>query len=215
MGVLPRPLRDPAGSRGEGHGVPERDEGCRGGRPSDASGAEDEVVGHGASPLESMVSTAHIQRMTAPRPTISRALLTFLPTVAGSGAWSLATPDRLRAPRPAVAGPRWASGRATGSPSRRTSCAWRASTSPRTAPPPSASGRSPATSAWCPPGIYRYVDSRDELLTRLIVDSYWLPGAAVRAAHDTVAREDLDARWDTLGPGPARVGASTGRTTSP
>ena len=48
-------------------------------------------------------------------------------------------------------------------------------------------------------GIYRYVDSRDELLTRLIVDSYWSLAAAVRAAHDTVAREDLEARWDTLG----------------
>ena len=48
-------------------------------------------------------------------------------------------------------------------------------------------------------GIYRYVDSRDELLTRLIIDSYWSLAAAVRAAHDTVAREDLEARWDTLG----------------
>src|SRR6478735_9140520 len=40
-------------------------------------------------------------------------------------------------------------------------------------------------------GIYRYVESRDELLTRLIIDSYWSLAAAVRAAHDTVAREDL------------------------
>ena len=46
VGVLPRPLRDAAGARREGHGVPERDE-LGGGRPSDASGAEDEVVGHG------------------------------------------------------------------------------------------------------------------------------------------------------------------------
>ena len=29
-------------------------------------------------------------------------------------------------------------------------------------------------------GIYRYVDSRDELLTRLIVDSYWSLAGAVR-----------------------------------
>jgi len=48
-------------------------------------------------------------------------------------------------------------------------------------------------------GIYRYVDSRDELLTRLIIDSYWSLAAAVRAAHDTVAPEDLESRWDTLG----------------
>lgn len=48
-------------------------------------------------------------------------------------------------------------------------------------------------------GIYRYVDSRDELLTRLIVDSYWSLAAAVRTAHDAVPPDDLDARWDALG----------------
>ena len=48
-------------------------------------------------------------------------------------------------------------------------------------------------------GIYRYVDSRDELLTRLIIDSYWSLAASRAPAHDTVARDDLEARWDTLG----------------
>ena len=48
-------------------------------------------------------------------------------------------------------------------------------------------------------GIYRYVESRDELLTRLIVDSYWSLAAAVRRAHDTVPHDDLEARWDAIG----------------
>jgi len=48
-------------------------------------------------------------------------------------------------------------------------------------------------------GIYRYVESRDELLTRLIVDSYWSLAAAVRTAHDAVEETDLDGRWDALG----------------
>lgn len=48
-------------------------------------------------------------------------------------------------------------------------------------------------------GIYRYVESRDELLTRLIIDSYWSLASAVRAAHDAVPVDDLDARWDALG----------------
>src|SRR3954447_8607671 len=48
-------------------------------------------------------------------------------------------------------------------------------------------------------GIYRYVESRDELLTRLIVDSYWSLAAAVRAEHDAVPRADLDGRWDAIG----------------
>ncbi|GAA2740250.1 TetR/AcrR family transcriptional regulator [Terrabacter aerolatus] len=48
-------------------------------------------------------------------------------------------------------------------------------------------------------GIYRYVESRDELLTRLIIDSYWSLATTVRAAHDAVAREDLEGRWDALG----------------
>ena len=48
-------------------------------------------------------------------------------------------------------------------------------------------------------GIYRYVESRDELLTRLIVDSYLSLAAAVRAAHDAVPTTDLGRRWDALG----------------
>jgi AcrR family transcriptional regulator len=48
-------------------------------------------------------------------------------------------------------------------------------------------------------GIYRYVESRDELLTRLIVDSYWSLAAAVRTAHDDAPSNDLDARWDAIG----------------
>jgi AcrR family transcriptional regulator len=50
-------------------------------------------------------------------------------------------------------------------------------------------------------GIYRYVESRDELLTRLIVDSYLSLAQAVRAAHDDVPRPDLTGRWDAVGHG--------------
>ena len=50
-------------------------------------------------------------------------------------------------------------------------------------------------------GIYRYVESRDELLTRLIVDSYTSLTRAVRAAHDAVPRPDLAGRWDAVGHG--------------
>jgi AcrR family transcriptional regulator len=48
-------------------------------------------------------------------------------------------------------------------------------------------------------GIYRYVESRDDLLTRLIVDAYTSLADAVLAAHDAVPIEDLDARWRTIG----------------
>jgi AcrR family transcriptional regulator len=48
-------------------------------------------------------------------------------------------------------------------------------------------------------GVYRYVESRDELLTRLIVDSYLSLAGAVRAAHDAVDPDDLGGRWDALG----------------
>ena len=48
-------------------------------------------------------------------------------------------------------------------------------------------------------GIYRYVESRDELLTRLIVDSYWSLATAVRSSHDSVPHDDLEARWDAVG----------------
>jgi AcrR family transcriptional regulator len=48
-------------------------------------------------------------------------------------------------------------------------------------------------------GIYRYVDSRDELLTRLIIDAYTSLADAVRARHATVAASDLAGRWDAIG----------------
>lgn len=48
-------------------------------------------------------------------------------------------------------------------------------------------------------GIYRYVESRDELLTRLIVDSYTSLAEAVRTAHDAVPPDDLGGRWSALG----------------
>lgn len=48
-------------------------------------------------------------------------------------------------------------------------------------------------------GIYRYVESRDELLTRLIVQAYTSLGEAVTSAHDAVARDDLGGRFDAIG----------------
>jgi AcrR family transcriptional regulator len=48
-------------------------------------------------------------------------------------------------------------------------------------------------------GIYRYVDSRDELLTRLIVHAYTALAAEVAAAHDQVPPQDLGGRWDAVG----------------
>lgn len=48
-------------------------------------------------------------------------------------------------------------------------------------------------------GIYRYVESRDELLTRLIIDSYLSLAGAVRTAHDAVDPENLTERWNALG----------------
>jgi AcrR family transcriptional regulator len=48
-------------------------------------------------------------------------------------------------------------------------------------------------------GIYRYVESRDDLLTRLIVDAYSSLADAVLSAHDAVPSEDLDGRWRTVG----------------
>jgi len=47
--------------------------------------------------------------------------------------------------------------------------------------------------------IYRYVPSRDELLTRLIVHAYTTLGDAVIAAHQAVDATDLSARWDAIG----------------
>jgi AcrR family transcriptional regulator len=46
--------------------------------------------------------------------------------------------------------------------------------------------------------VYRYVASRDELLTRLIIDAYDSLGAAAEAAEITVARDDLAARWSAV-----------------
>jgi AcrR family transcriptional regulator len=43
--------------------------------------------------------------------------------------------------------------------------------------------------------VYRYVASRDELLTRLIVAAYDALGVAAETAEATVAREDLPGRW--------------------
>lgn len=48
-------------------------------------------------------------------------------------------------------------------------------------------------------GIYRYVESRDDLLTRLFVDSYRSLAAAVHSAHDAVDPTDLDGRWVAIG----------------
>ena len=43
--------------------------------------------------------------------------------------------------------------------------------------------------------VYRYVASRDELLTRLIVAAYDALGAAAEAQEAAVARDDLVGRW--------------------
>jgi len=47
--------------------------------------------------------------------------------------------------------------------------------------------------------IYRYVDSRDELLTRLIVRAFTSLADTVHQAHDAVARDDLVGRWNAVG----------------
>lgn len=46
--------------------------------------------------------------------------------------------------------------------------------------------------------VYRYVASRDELLTRLIIDAYDSLGAAAEAAERTAARDDLAGRWTAV-----------------
>ena len=43
--------------------------------------------------------------------------------------------------------------------------------------------------------VYRYVPSRDDLLTRLIVDAYNSLGDATEAAESAVRRSDLRGRW--------------------
>jgi AcrR family transcriptional regulator len=47
--------------------------------------------------------------------------------------------------------------------------------------------------------IYRYVASRDELLTRLIVSGYESLAEAVTAAHAAVDPADLSGRWTAVG----------------
>lgn len=47
--------------------------------------------------------------------------------------------------------------------------------------------------------LYRYVSSRDELLTLLIVSAFTSLGDAVEAAHDRVPADDLSARWRAVG----------------
>ena len=47
-------------------------------------------------------------------------------------------------------------------------------------------------------GVYRYVASRDELLTRLIVAAYDALGAAAEAQEAAVARADLADRWSAV-----------------
>ena len=48
-------------------------------------------------------------------------------------------------------------------------------------------------------GLYRYVESRDELLTLLIVRAYTSLAEAVQEAHDRVPHGDLDGRWAAVG----------------
>lgn len=43
--------------------------------------------------------------------------------------------------------------------------------------------------------VYRYVPSRDDLLTRLITEAFDALGAAVERAEARVAREDVQGRW--------------------
>src|SRR6266566_570250 len=46
--------------------------------------------------------------------------------------------------------------------------------------------------------VYRYVASRDELLTRLMVAAYDALGVASEAAETAVARDDLVGRWSAV-----------------
>ena len=46
--------------------------------------------------------------------------------------------------------------------------------------------------------VYRYVASRDELLTRLIVAAYDALGAAAETPEAAVARDDLAGRWSAV-----------------
>ncbi len=49
--------------------------------------------------------------------------------------------------------------------------------------------------------VYRYFDSRDALLTALIVDGYDSLGEAAEVAEARVSRRDLAGRWMALGRG--------------
>ena len=132
----------------------ERDE-RGGGGAADAAGAEDEVVGHGWAP-SSNVSTAHESRMARSRWNKSRAVLTFIPELWQARRHGHA--HRSGAPQPA----------AVEADILRVAREHLATTAPRR----SACVRSPRDLGMVSSGIYRYVESRDELLTRLIVDSY-------------------------------------------
>jgi AcrR family transcriptional regulator len=46
--------------------------------------------------------------------------------------------------------------------------------------------------------VYRYVASRDDLLTRLIIDAYDSLGAAAEAAEGKADRADLPGRWSVI-----------------
>src|SRR5580765_3994859 len=47
--------------------------------------------------------------------------------------------------------------------------------------------------------VYRYVASRDDLLTLLIVAAFSSLGDAVEEAHAAVAESDLTGRWQAIG----------------
>ncbi len=49
-----------------------------------------------------------------------------------------------------------------------------------------------------PSAVYRYVASRDEMLTRLIVAAYDALGIAAEADEAAVARDDLTGRWSAV-----------------
>ena len=49
-----------------------------------------------------------------------------------------------------------------------------------------------------PGALYRYVKSRDDLLTLLIVDAYESLGKAVEEAEGRIPRGDLEGRWVAL-----------------
>ena len=48
-------------------------------------------------------------------------------------------------------------------------------------------------------GIYRYVASRDELLTRLIVRAFTVTGRRSRGSPLRRSADDLDGRWNAIG----------------